>query len=171
MDQFNQLDSLLSPSPSPPPTPPPPPPPPGNTHDLPIPLAPPPLAIYPSREALFEAIQAWAKPRGYAFITSKSKKIEDGRYKVYYACDRRPPIRPNIVPKVRHTQSRGSGCQFSIASVELPLGSGWEVRYRPIAEYNTHNHPPSESPATHSSHRHLLIKAQNTARRLYSAGK
>ena len=31
----------------------------------------PPLAIYPSRETLFEAIQSWAKPRGYAFTVGK----------------------------------------------------------------------------------------------------
>jgi hypothetical protein len=90
MDQFNkfdQFDSLLSPSPSPPPTPPPPPP--RNAPDAPTMLALPPLATYPSGEALFEAIQAWARLRGYTFINGKSKKTESRRRKVYYACDQK----------------------------------------------------------------------------------
>ena len=61
--------------------------PPGNAPDTPAVLTLPFLAICASGKALFEAMQACAKLRGYAFITSKSKKIEDGRYKVYYACE------------------------------------------------------------------------------------
>ena len=53
-------------------------------------LALPPLAIYPSKEALFEAIQSWAKARGYAFTIGKSKRLNNQRQKVYYACDRQP---------------------------------------------------------------------------------
>ena len=33
-----------------------------------------------------------------------------------------------------------------------------------------HNHPPSQSPAAHPSHRHLSIHAQNIAKQLYLAG-
>jgi hypothetical protein len=80
MDQFNQIDNvdrfLSQPPLSPPPT---------NASDA---LALPPLATYPSREALLEAIQSWAKARGYAFTVGKSKRVRDGRQKVYYACDR-----------------------------------------------------------------------------------
>lgn len=67
MDQFNQIndfDSLSSPTPSLEPAPEPTP--------EPTMLALPPLATYPSKEALFEAIQAWAKPRGYAFSIARS---------------------------------------------------------------------------------------------------
>jgi hypothetical protein len=39
-------------------------------------MAIPPESVYVSREALFEAIQNWAKSRGYAFTTGKSKRIE-----------------------------------------------------------------------------------------------
>ena len=172
MDQFNEF-SDSDPFSSPPPPPPLPPPPPTTCQPESAPeiLALPPLATYPSRIALFEAIQSWAKLRGYAFITGKSKRIEDGRSKVYYACDRKPPIRPNIArDRARNTQSRGSGCQFSVVGVESPLGLGWEVRFRPGAQFNTHNHLPSKSPAVHVSHRHLSIEAQNTAKQLYSAG-
>lgn len=76
------------------------------------------------REALLEAIQALAKPRGYAFINGKSKKTKGGRCKVYFSCDRRPPIRRNTANKVRDTQSRGLGCQFSIVGVESLEGLG-----------------------------------------------
>ena len=62
-------------------------PPPGNAPDAPAMLTLPSLAICPSVKALLEAIQACAKLRGYASITSKRKKIEDRRYKVYYACE------------------------------------------------------------------------------------
>ena len=64
----------------------------------------PPQAQYTSREALFEAVQAWAKPLGNAFSTSKSKRTEGNkRWKVYYTCDRsyQPPTRS----RVRHTSA------------------------------------------------------------------
>lgn len=130
-------------------------------------LALPPLATYPPKEALFEAIQAWAKPRGYAFSIARStQKKADLR-----CSDRRAQIQLDTPQnRVRNTQSRGSGCPFSIIALETP-SLGWEVRYRPGAEFNTHNHPPSQSPAAHPSHRQLSIQAQNTAQRLSSAGK
>ena len=49
----------------------------------------PPEAIYPSREALFEAIQAWAYSYGDSFTTGRSKRMEgSGRWRVLYYCDR-----------------------------------------------------------------------------------
>ena len=162
-DQFDQFNSLLSPTPSPPPLPPP-------LPQLPVMLALPPLATYPTKDALFEAIQGWAKLRGYAFITSRSKRLDSGRHKVFYACDRRATIRNLGVIRTRDTQTRGSGCQFSIVGVELLGGLSWEVRYRPGSEFNTHNHLPTQDPAVHSAHRHLPIQAQNLAQSLFSAG-
>lgn len=47
----------------------------------------------------------------------------------------------------------------------------WEIKYRPEASYNTHNHPPSQSPTAHPSHRHLSKEAQDTAQNLLLAGK
>jgi hypothetical protein len=170
MDQFNQIDNtdpFFSPPPlSPLPT---------DASDalalpLPLALALPPLATYPSKEALFEAIQSWSKPRGYAFTVGKSKRIKDGRQKVYYACDRCPAIRARPrIEHVRDTQSRGTRCLFQVVAVETP-SLGWEVRYRPESRFNTHNHPPSQSPAAHPSHRRLPIIAQSTAQTLISRG-
>jgi hypothetical protein len=165
-DQFDQFDEEPFISPSPPLPPPLPPPPPIDAlHAL---LALPPIAIYPSKEALFEAIQDWSKTRGYAFVISRSTRLKSGRQKVNYACDRHPPVRP-LVQGIRDTQSRGSGCLFSIIAAETP-SLNWEVRYRLEARFNTHNHPPSLSPAAHPSHRKLPTILQNTARNLLLAG-
>jgi hypothetical protein len=70
--QFNRFDNS-DPSFSPPPP-------------IPLPdasdaLTLPPQATYPSREALFKAIQSWSKLQGYAFTVAKSKRIQDGRQK------------------------------------------------------------------------------------------
>ena len=131
----------------------------------------PPLATYPSREALFEAIQSWSKLQGYAFTVGKSKRIRDGRQKVYYACDRCPQPRPEPrIERVRDTQSRGTGCLFQVVAAET-LSSEWEVKYRPKARFHIHNHPPSQSSAAYPSHRRLPVKAQNTAQNLFLAGK
>jgi hypothetical protein len=163
MDQFNQIDNtdpFFSPPPvsSLPPTN-------ASASDA---LALPPLATYPSKEALFEAIQSWAKLRGYAFAITRSKRIKDGRQKIYYACDRHPlpTAKPRTNPRVRMTQSRGLGCLFQVVAVEIPTSLGWVLRYRPEARFNAHNHPPSQSPAAHPSHRKLPVVAQS----LYLAG-
>jgi len=137
----------------------------------PVMLALPPLATYPTKEALFEGIQKWAKDRGYAFTTGKSKRVGVARrQKVHYACDRsralaNPPAQP-----IRSTQSRSTQCPFSILVVETPA-LGWELRYRAEARFHTHNHPPSQSPAAYPSHQHLTIQAQATTRDLFSVGK
>ena len=171
MDQFSQSeysDPFFSPSPSPsPPAPGMPPAPPATTI-----LALPPLATYPSKEALFEAIQGWSKDRGYAFITGKSKVVKHtSRQKVYYACDRRFTPRLAERQNIRcSTQSRGTGCLFSVLAVETP-SLGWELRYRAEAKFNSYNHPPSQSPAAYPSHQHLTIQAQATTRDLFSVGK
>src|SRR3982074_1375841 len=108
MDQFGQIDNA-DPFFSPPLLSLPPP----HASDTSDALTLPPLATYPSKEALFEAIQTWAKARGYAFTVGKSKRVLDGRQKVYYACGRHSLLKPHT-GRVRSTQSRGSGCLFSI---------------------------------------------------------
>ena len=82
-------------------------------NSMPLPLE----AQYASRQALLEAIQAWAKPLGYAFTTGKSKEMESsGRWRVIYACDRF--YQPLIYARVRQTLSRGIDCLFSVLIVE-----------------------------------------------------
>ena len=48
----------------------------------------PPESVYESRDALFEAITAWSKSRGYAFTTARSQRSTNGRITVTYACDK-----------------------------------------------------------------------------------
>jgi hypothetical protein len=171
MDQFDQTSQSGEPQPlsSPLPLPPPSPPIlPANTSTPEL-LALPPLAIYPTREALFEAIQSWSKLRGYAFTVGKSKKLPSGRQKVYYACDRCPPTPLAREDRIRDTQTRGTGCLFTVVALQTPLGE-WELKYRPEAQYNTHNHLPSKSPSAHHSHRRLSTQARNTAQSFFSAG-
>jgi hypothetical protein len=76
MDQFSQFDNL-DPFFSPPPASPPPASPPlvSSSTDASNALALPPLATYPSKEALFEAIQSWSKPRGYSFTIGRSTRL------------------------------------------------------------------------------------------------
>ena len=123
MDQFSESegsDPFFTPSPPPEllagmpagiPAPPPP----------PTILALPPLATYATKEALFEGIQKWAKSRGYAFTIQRSVTTGSRRKKVYYACDRRfiPRLAERQEPR-RSTQSRGTGCLFSVLAVESP---------------------------------------------------
>jgi hypothetical protein len=134
----------------------------------PEPLAPPPLAIYPTREAL-EAIQSWSKSRGYAFIAQQSARTGSERQRITYAGDRWLSAESRS-QGIRSTQSRGTACPFSILGVEAPNSPGWEIiRYRAEAKYNTHNHPPSSSPAAHPSYRHLSVDIRNTAQDLFEA--
>jgi hypothetical protein len=171
MDQTYQPSEpqpLSSPSPLPP-SPPPLLPAllPTNTSITLEPLACPPLAIYSTREALFEAIQSWSKLRGYAFTVGKSLR-KKGRQKVYYACDRCPPT-PLPKERIRGTQTRGTGCLFSVIALEKASGE-WELKYRPEPQYNIHNHLPSQSPISHPSHRHLSTEVKNIAQTFFSAG-
>ena len=131
----------------------------------------PPQAYYASREALFEAIQAWAKPHGYAFITGKSKKLESGCIKVYYTCDRckQPPL--TTTSRIRNTQSRRIGCLFSVLATELPNQQGWELKHRPEYKFSTHNHDLSPHLAAHPSHRRIPPQVLDLNQRLYNTGK
>ena len=81
----------------------------------------PPLATYPSKEALFEAIQSWSKPRGYAFTVSRSKRIHDKRQKVYYTYDRSYLYANTQTECVYKTQTRGLGYPFQVVILETPL--------------------------------------------------
>ncbi|KAJ1577963.1 hypothetical protein NDA14_004056 [Ustilago hordei] len=47
----------------------------------------PPKCYFESQEALFESINSWAKPRGYAFTTQRSMKEKNGTRTVIYTCN------------------------------------------------------------------------------------
>ncbi|EAQ84702.1 hypothetical protein CHGG_08716 [Chaetomium globosum CBS 148.51] len=56
----------------------------------------PPEGIFETRKALFESINAYAKPRGYAFTTQRSIRGPGGFLRLFFACDRsrRLPLSP-----------------------------------------------------------------------------
>jgi hypothetical protein len=82
LKQFEPSSLLPPPSLSPPP--------PHTTVALALPT----LATYPSKEALFEAIQNWSKPRGYAFSIQRSRRLRSWYQRVQYACDRWVQLNP-----------------------------------------------------------------------------
>jgi hypothetical protein len=132
-------------------------------------LALPPEATYPTREALYEAIQSWAKPRGYAFTGGSSKKTSSRRIKAFYLYDRCPPPPLAKEDRIRDTATRGTSYSFSVIALQISLIE-WELKYRPGVQYNIYNHEPSQHPFSHYSHRQLSITAQNTAQSFLLAG-
>src|SRR5689334_23762817 len=102
----------------------------------------PPECNYTSRDALFKAINAWAAPRGYAFVTGRSHKEKTGRLTVTFTCDRacRPP--DASADRKRKTSTRGTSCQFSVLAKQSLDKTTWALRHRPDSLFATHNHKP-----------------------------
>ena len=115
----------------------------------------PPEAEYDSRDALFSAINAWAAPRGYAFVTGRSRKEKTGRVTVTYACDRsrRPPSQS--INRIRKTSTRSTCCQFSVLAKQSLDTMTWSLRHRPDSQFAVHNHDPSLHQSAHPTHRAL----------------
>uniref|UniRef100_A0A8H7K5T0 MULE transposase domain-containing protein n=1 Tax=Bionectria ochroleuca TaxID=29856 RepID=A0A8H7K5T0_BIOOC len=130
----------------------------------------PPERDYGSREALHTAINAWAAPRGYAFVTGKSKKTESGRRIVFFSCDRggAPPNSSNA--RRRMTTTRRTGCQFSVLAKEALDKTMWRLAHRPGREFAHHNHEPSTNLSAHPVHRQLSHADRSTINNLANAG-
>lgn len=130
----------------------------------------PPEGEYNSRDALFEAINAWAAPRGYAFTTGKSTKEKTGKRTVTYSCDRscRPPS--SFKQRQRKTTSRGTSCPFSVLAKESLDKGTWTLRHRPDNRFSCHNHEPSQHPSAHPGHRHLSREDESQLKDLVNAG-
>ncbi|KAG6980171.1 Misshapen-like kinase 1 [Fusarium oxysporum f. sp. albedinis] len=130
----------------------------------------PPEHTYASRDDLFQAINDWASPRGYAFVTGRSNKSKSGRLTVYFTCDRarRPPSASRS--RVRATCTRSTLCPFSVIAKELPDASGWVVRHRSDNQYAVHNHTPSTHPTAHPVLRRLSKDDKSTISNLTKAG-
>ena len=133
-------------------------------------MALPPEQIYNSKDALFKAINEWAKPRGYGFVIGRSKRAPGSmREKVYFSCDR--CYNPNrSVSRVQDSSSRGTGCEFSVIGSETIDKTSWELKHRPDGKYSVHNHAPSVHPAAHPVHRQMSIEVQNINQALYESG-
>jgi hypothetical protein len=130
----------------------------------------PPEGTYNSREALLTAINEWAAPRGYAFITGRSSRSTSGRQIITYACDRwcRPPSASR--DRQRKTTTRGTNCRFSIIAKESLDKTTWSLRHRPDPQFSSHNHEPSWHKSAHPVHRQLSDVDRSTISRLTNAG-
>ena len=115
----------------------------------------PPEGHFESQQALFESINTWAKPRGYAFTTQRSARERNGFLRVYYACDRsrRLPSFDDLREGKRKTTTRMTNCPFSIIARESR--EGWTLKHRPEVRFAIHNHKPSQHPSAHPVHRQL----------------
>jgi len=109
----------------------------------------PPESEYESREAIFEAINAWAATRGYAFITGRSTKEKTGRRTIPYMCDRRRNHRIVSRERQRKTTTRTTGCEFSVLAKENKDRSTWTLRHRFDSRFLLHNHEPSQDTTAH----------------------
>jgi hypothetical protein len=119
----------------------------------------PPEAVYDSREALLQSINAWAALNGCAFVTGRSKR-ESGKLKVFYTCDRFGLLADVTKTRQRHTTSKRTGCQYSVLAKESTDGS-WALKHRPDERYSIHNHELSIHPLAHPVHR--VISASERA--------
>jgi hypothetical protein len=131
----------------------------------------PPEDTYSSREELFTAINTWAKPRGYAFSTGRSRKTQSGRTSIHFICDRgagRPS--PDLEKRRRKTSIRRTGCQFSVIAKESIDGATWSLRHRPAHVLSYHNHGPSIAPLAHPRHRQISEAHEEAIHGLSSAG-
>ena len=129
----------------------------------------PPEAQFSSREELTAAINAWAAPRGYAFISQRSTKTANGRLHVTFICDRAgtPPAGGK---RLRNTTSRRIGCLFSVTAKESLCRTQWHLRHRPDPRFHRHNHSPSSTPVAHPVHRQLSQSDKSTVRQMATSG-
>ena len=115
----------------------------------------PPEGHFESRKALFESINAWAKPRGYAFTTQRSTKEKNGSSTVIYACDRSRNPPSSSAERQKKTATRKTNCLFSVLAKESLSDNTWALKHRLDHRFSTHNHKPSQHPSAHPVHRQL----------------
>jgi hypothetical protein len=130
----------------------------------------PPEGDYESRDALVKSINAWAAPRGYAFVTGRSTKEKTGKQTITYKCDRacRPPSAS--IERQRKTTTRGTGCEFSVLAKQSLDRGTWTLRHRPDKRFSLHNHEPSQHPSAHPVHRTLSKEDKSKVASLSNAG-
>ena len=110
--------------------------------------------FFESHRALFKSINAYARPRGYAFTTQRSIRDPSG-LKVFYACDRSRRLSDDIRIREgkRKTTTRMTECPFSVLAKETR--NGWALKHRPGVRHALYNHEPSLHPSAHPVHRQL----------------
>lgn len=131
----------------------------------------PPEGIYSSREEVLTQINAWAAPRGYAFVVGRSRKTANGRQSIVFACDRGAGRIPELSDtRQRLTSTRRTGCAFSVIAKESLCKTRWTLKHRDGSQYNTHNHMPSLHLTAHPTHRQLSNKDRSLVQGMANAG-
>ena len=110
----------------------------------------PPEALYPTKDALFAAIQAYRRNNGYVIRVRSGKPN-----RILYDCDHAGTYdskgKNPAIHSSRQRNSTGSkkcGCKMRVAGVYKATGS-WALK---IIE-DTHNHGPSVAPIAYPGHR------------------
>jgi len=125
---------------------------------------------YDSRETLFKEISAWAKTRGYAFVTRRSKKESTGKLTITYSCDSYyRPASPSST-RQRQTTTCGTLCPFSVLAKQSLDKTTWSVRHRLHLKYSSHNHELSLHLSAYLVHRKLSEEDRAKLSSLLSAG-
>lgn len=130
----------------------------------------PPEGEYESRDATLKAINAWAAPRGYAFINGRSTKEKSGRQTVTYLCDRRSKPPDTSTQRKRKTTTRATGCEFSVLAKESLDKTTWALKHRSDLRFSSHNHEPSQHPSAHPAHRTFSEGELSQLKNLVTAG-
>ena len=112
----------------------------------------PPEGFFESRKALFESINLYAKPQGYAFITRRSTWEKNGHLSVVFACDHSRQL-PSEGTSRRQTTTRMTEYPFSVLAKES--SEGWTLKYRHDVLHTSHNHELSLHPSAHPVHGQL----------------
>lgn len=125
--------------------------------------------LYESREGLENAINQWARPRGYAFVTGRSTAEKTKRLTVTYICDRGRKAPDPGTKRKRQTTTKGTECPFSVLAKQQPNLKTWALVHRPNPQTSIHNHPPSLHPSAHPKHRTISLEAQKSLQDLTTA--
>lgn len=106
---------------------------------------------FDSFEALFDYINQWAKPRGYAIIILRSSDHQEGRPRRYdLCCDIGGPHYDSSSTGLRKASSKRRDCPWLAKAVQRKLlGDRWYFEVR----NDHHNHEPSLHPSAHPAHR------------------
>ncbi|KAI9907007.1 hypothetical protein PsorP6_002778 [Peronosclerospora sorghi] len=120
------------------------------------------------RKEIETAFNNFAATQGYGIVCNTSNKQRNGKYLVYYQCDRegRPRNRLGLTAKTRRRVSRSkrNDCPFRVIGKEYETYWNFEVR-------NTeHNHDPSTHPSAHPVHLRLRPDISKTVVDLYESG-
>lgn len=127
----------------------------------------PPEAIYATKDALIDAINAWSHDRGYNFTIGRSTREKSGRILITYTCTRGGF--PKLSQRIQQTSSRRCGCPFSINAKQLPDEGGWALRHRPDPACAFHNHAPSRLPTAYPTNEYLQPEEQASRNGLWEA--